>query len=290
VVKDDAPGNAGTLDFWSLEITVSNPGGPTPTPIPPYDSPLTSDEHSLIWDIAPNVPEADVIDIRTGISLAGSYLSNVLGGDIPDAFRQTMTVKLVATGNGNQEPGGGGSCCTGLSDGDPNGRPFFDVFHEHWDRAQSPSPYWTLQVDKWRTAAHEYTHAWQNSLGCLYKNNQPLGDWLNEGIADYVGHHALVSAGIMNSSLISEDIKGKAKNAGQTDIPLQTFESDPPTWPGHIGYLAVDWLVNQSPVGIQSLANICTLVASGNSGDDAFEQAFGIAKADFYLISDQLGD
>lgn len=202
-----------------------------------------------------------------------------------------MTVKVVATGNGNQERGGGGSCCTGLSDGDPNARPFFDVFHEHWDVAQSTSAYWTIQVDHWVTAAHEYTHAWQNSLGCLYINSKtPLGDWLLEGIAHYIAHHALVSAGIMNSSQVSETIKSKAKNTGQTDIPLQSLESNSPTWPGHIGYLAVDWLVNQSPVGIQSLANICTLVASGNSGDDAFEQAFGISKADFYLISDQLGD
>ena len=34
VVKDDGAGNTGTLDFWSLEITVSAPA-PTPTPGPP---------------------------------------------------------------------------------------------------------------------------------------------------------------------------------------------------------------------------------------------------------------
>ena len=113
---------------------------------------------------------------------------------------------------------------------------------------------------------------------------------MNEGIAHYVAHHALFLAGIMDPSQVSDFMKFSAKITGQTDVSLQSLESNSPTWPGHIGYLAVDWLVNQSPVGIQSLANICTLVASGNSGDDAFEQAFGISKTDFYPIGDQLGD
>ena len=52
----------------------------------------------------------------------------------------------------------------------------------------------------------------------------------------------------------------------------------------------MDRLVNQAPARVQALANIRTLVASESTVDDAFEQAFGIAKADFYLISDQLGD
>jgi hypothetical protein len=53
-------------------------------------------------------------------------------------------------------------------------------------------------------------------------------------------------------------------------------------WPGHIGYLAVEYLVSNAPTGPLSLRTICELVANGVALDEAFARAFGISKQAFY--------
>lgn len=58
------------------------------------------------YEIAGGVP-ADQIDlIKTGLSLAERYLEANLGGGTPQDIRRDVTVKIVATGRGNEEPGG----------------------------------------------------------------------------------------------------------------------------------------------------------------------------------------
>ena len=190
-----------------------------------------------------------------------------------------MTVKVVAIGSGNQEQGGAGACCTAFSRENLNGRLFFDVLHPQWDRKYSPSNFWSSDEDLTRTAAHEYAHIWQSDLGCISLFFQPLGDWLNEGIAEYIAHQALSLA---SSTTVRQWMISTAMYVGSADIPLDELEINSAVWPGHIGYLAVEWLVDQAPGGLQSLVDVCTKVGSGSSADEAFEQAFGIYKADFY--------
>ena len=269
------PGVPTPIPTPTLAPTVTPMPTPTPTPIPPK----TLEFHDLIWDVAPNVPQEQIETIQTGIGMAQT---NVPGGDISKEIRQQIKVKVVATGSGNQEQGGGGACCTALAVGEPWARLFFDVLHPIWARTESTSSSWSLKEDLWTRGAHEYAHAWQNALGCLSFHNQPLGDWLNEGIAGYIAFQVLISANSTNAAQVRQFMKSAAQNSGQADIPLQSLETNSPVWPGEIGYLAVERLVDQAPGGVQSLANVCTKVGSGSSADEAFEQAFGISKANFY--------
>ena len=253
----------------------------TPMPVPttattPTPAPTPLALSLLEFDIGVGVPRSQVELIRTGIDFARAYMQDVVGGDIAPDIRGSMTIKIVATGKGNQDPGGGGACCTGLDETGP--RPFFDVQHPEWDQG---TPRGTAD-HRLRTAAHEYAHAWQSSLGCLTIHYQPLGDWLNEGLAEYVAHRSMVRAGVANANAVRDLQLSAAASTAEADVPLGSLESSQGIWPGHIGYLAVEYLVALAPEGPLAVRTICEEVARGASVDEAFEHAFGISKIDFY--------
>ena len=248
---------------------------------------------NIRYDIAPNVPAEEVEIIATGLQMAQDFLDSELGGGIPEEARSGMTVKIVATGLGNQEPGGGEACCTGLSQtrGVSTMRPFFDVAHPQWGGHTNR---------KIGTAIHEYAHNWQHHLGCISKFYQPLGNWLSEGMAEYITYEAMIDSGIIDrSEFISEVIEANLSNAtrsGQFSRPLRDFAegaiADIGIHPGTIGLIALHRLVPSAPGGIMSLRTICEKVAAiasdpslGGTGmfyPEAFETAFGVSLEDFY--------
>ena len=232
----------------------------------------------LQYDVAPNVRARELEPIREGISKAQDFLASRMGGDIPVNVQLGITVKVVATGMGNQERGGGGACCTGLDDS--GARPFFDVRHPHWLNQVS---LWSVDVGKQKTVVHEYTHGWAWSLGGLYIHSQPLGDWLNEGLAEYVGYGTFIRSGEMRRSDVHAHMLGSAINDGQASRCLEYLETSnmrDSLWPGHIGYIAVEKLVAESPNGIRSLRIVNQQARHGL--DTAFEGAFGMSKREFY--------
>jgi transposase-like protein len=248
-------------------------------------------DSSLIrYDIGTGVPVEEVNIIKAGIELARSYLENFLRGDIPPDVRQTITVKIVATGRGNEDPGGGGACCTAL---DVNGqaRPFFDVQHKHWN--QSPGKF-TSTIHKLKTAAHEYAHAWQWWLGGIGKRYSQtwmrFEGWLVEGAAEYVAYKALAQANYVQSSYVEEFMVGSSVYAGETGLPLDSLEYiNVPfsIWPGHVGYLAADYLISKSPDSLRALRKHLEAVRSNGSLESqalaqAFQSGFGLSKASFY--------
>ena len=240
--------------------------------------PVISKPSLLNFDIAANVPVKDVGEIKTGISYVQMDVMNHFGGDISPDVQATITVKIVATGEGNQEPGGGGSCCTGLAES--GARPFFDVLHPHWV-GTLPPPY-TLPLHHQTTAAHEYAHGWQWYLGCLDIHSQPLGDWMNEGIAHYVGHASFIRNGILSADEVRDFQLSSAIFTGEADVPLESLEMSQGLWPGHVGYLAIEFLVSESLSGQMAIRTLCEDVGNGISVDQAFADVFGMTKAYFY--------
>jgi hypothetical protein len=230
------------------------------------------------FDLGPGVSAADVTDVRAGLCGVQSALRGQFGGDLPPDTQRALTVKVVATGLGNQEPGGGGACCTGLDEA--GARPFFDVLHPDWMNAP-PFPY-TAASHHGVTAAHEYAHGWQWWLGCLTIHERPLGDWLNEGIAHYVGHQAFIRSGLMTAEAVRTFQVNAAIATGEAEAPLQSLEDAQGLWPGHVGYLAVELLASRSPHGLLAVREVCQGVAAGEAADEAFENSMGITRADFY--------
>ena len=230
----------------------------------------------LQYDVAPNVRALELEPIREGISKAQDFLASRMGGDIPVNVQLGITVKVVATGMGNQERGGGGACCTGLDES--GARPFFDVRHPDW--LNRPS-LWGADLGQQKIAAHEYAHGWAWSLGGLDIHSQPLGDWLNEGLAEYVGHEPFIRSGEMRRSDVHAFQLGAAIYSGAASRCLESLErATGGIWPGDIGYIAVEKLVAESPNGIRSLRIVNQQARHGF--DTAFEGAFGMSKREFY--------
>ena len=244
---------------------------------------------SFIYDIGAGVPLDEIDIIKMGFAIGQSYIDGNLGGGIPEAVRRNITAKIVATGRGNEEPSGGGACCTAFAislTGFSIIRPFFDVAHPHWNQQEGRHivlGFWTVTADKHKTIIHEYTHGWQHYLGCINIFNQPLGFWLNEGIAEYVAYEAMINRGDMDRADVMDHMLFSAQDTGQLDRSLRDFGgTTADIWPGHVGYLAVDRLVQAAPNGLLAVRIVCEQVAAEATVPAAFNTAFGVSLDDFY--------
>ena len=245
---------------------------------------VSCDDHSgtgtlLQYDVAPNVPPRELELIKEGISRAQGFLASRMGGDIPVYVKRGITVKVVATGMGNQEPWGGGACCTGLAEYGTRPRPFFDVRHPHWPNQ--------TDLQKRQISAHEYTHGWAWSLAGGGDAYHSLGDWLSEGLADYLAYEPFIRSGEIRRSDVYARQLSAAIGSGEASRCLEYLErvyqrpnQTDKLWPGHIGYIAVEKLVAESANGIRSLRIVNQQARHGF--DTAFERAFGTSKREFY--------
>jgi hypothetical protein len=229
------------------------------------------------YEIGEGVPQSEVDTISEGINRSRTYIEAHLGGDASQEFREASFVKIVATGDGNQEVGGGGSCCTAFSVLAPDvGRIFFDVLNPGYSGGF---------LDKLHHAAHEYAHVWQGSIGCLSIFQNPMGGWLNEGIGEYVSYNALIDQGLKTRREVHQFEYSGAEFTGELDFHLSELgipNQSSPIWPGHVGYLAVAELVHVAPGGVLAIRQICEKITAGETLEDAFLHSFGISLNDFY--------
>lgn len=231
----------------------------------------------LTYDVGPRVPAEDLAQIKRGIALAQSLLSSAGAGDIAPDVQRSITVKVVADGRGNQEPGGGGACCTAFSAG--RIRPFFDVRHPAWD---SRAPGQNGEQHHVGTAAHEYGHGWQRYLGCISDNEDPMGWWYDEGVANYIARETLARSGLMTREQWDAIQIHNALYTGGAAAPLERYESSNLLWPGYMGSLAITNLAERSSIGFRAIRVACEEVAHGHDVDQAFKAAFGITRTAFY--------
>jgi hypothetical protein len=238
-------------------------------------------ESGFTFDVADNVPPAQVEQIEEGLSIARAYIARTFGEDIPLDARKRMTVKIVATGKGNTEPGGGGGAATAMAMGLDVPRPFFDVANEQWSQ-NTQGRGWTTRADNLKTVVHEYAHGWQMMLGAMDINNQPLGNWMNEGIAEYVGYSAMADAGLIKWS-DAQRFMLRSSAGEETAHSLEAFgTTQSPAWAGHVGFVALDWLITDTGNGIVALKSLADEINAGRSQRQAFANTFGIELADFY--------
>ena len=254
---------------------------PTPTPTPtPTGVKLPTGPTNIRYDIADNVSTEQVEFVAAGLRIAQDFLDSELGGGISEDARHEITIKLVATGRGDEEPGGGGACCTASS----KMQIFLDFDHTGWGFKRGARRPWTLEVDAWDTVVHEYAHLWNYHLGCLSKPRQPLGNWLVEGMAQFIANETFIKRGDMQRADVDYITFESAR--GLFDRPLRNVAEgsvrDLPQHPGRIGALALSRLVPSAPNGMLSLRTICEEVAAGATVPEAFETAFGVSLEDFY--------
>ena len=234
----------------TLAPTVTPTPAPTlaPTPEPtPIGVKLPTGPTNIRYDIAPNVPAEQVEVITACLQTAQDFLDSELGGGIPDETRSVITVKIVATGMGDEEQGG--TCCSAFA-GSTNGvstmRRFFDIAHP--DTSGIDNTTWERQAGKL------YTSIWQHHVGC---NSRPLPAWLKDGLRDFIRYRTAIKSGDLRRLDVMEPVHRGVRITGQLDRPLRDFAERGEIRLGDIGYLALDRLVASAPGGIMSLRTLC---------------------------------
>ncbi|MDP2054595.1 MAG: Ig-like domain-containing protein [Acidobacteriota bacterium] len=267
------------MGFGGVEIRASHAGssgGIGLSVAPPASGSL------LRYDVAPDVPPADLSAIVSGITKAQAFLAAEYGGDIPVDVQVRTTVKVVATGVGNQESGGSGACCTALDSAGV--RPFFDVRHPSWN-VPNWGGEWSLTANKEKIAVHEWVHGWQYVLGGLsFTSRERLVGWLSEGMAEYIAFETIVRTGAIRAGDVDTYALRTAVSSGEARRCLGALESisEAGVWPGNVGLIAVKRLIALSPHGRLSLRVINQNLGNRMTFDQAFLDAFSITKQDFY--------
>jgi hypothetical protein len=244
----------------------------------------TPDESGVIFEIGKGVRAKQEAIVREGIAMASAALEEHYGGDVPEDIRRRIIVKIDGQGKGNPEPGSKGGNATGLSiRNDRLPRPYFDFGHRDTNQDTSGRG-WTQRNEQLGMVIHEYVHGWAAVFGGQTTYEQPLGNWINEGIATSIAVTALVDAGKMDRKAWDRFQINASLSTGEAKSPLAEFGVSTQTkiWLGHIGYLAIEWLVAESPNGRMSLRILNEEVVRTNSVKTAFRMAFNVELESFY--------
>lgn len=174
---------------------------------------------AVTFEIGEGVDPRDLANLSEGMGAMHAYLEATFEMDA--AVARPFTVKVVATGRGNQDRGGEGSCCTALSEAGP--RVFFDVRHPDWLAMSA--------LHQVKAGAQAYAHVWQAGQGCVSIYAHPMGRWLTEGMAEYVAWASLVSSGRTTQEAVRSANVNEAKAAAITEFPsMQELEFGFPTY------------------------------------------------------------
>ena len=240
----------------------------TPTPGPPR----------VTFLVDPDVPAEHERDIRDGIAMADQYFATVFGA------MRTRPFSVQVRWAGPWEPGSGNGCC--YADGPRSEKIHFHVSVEFWSESQVG----TGRLAHLKSTIHEYTHLWQGEpggRGCF--QHAGVGyvapKWFTEGLAEFAAYDALRSEGLLSDPQMGDLREGT--RTGRTVVALQTLESS--QWPSNIDAYGVSRLAVErlaQAAGPQGIARFCGLVGGGVPWATAFNQVFGLPKAEFYTAFD----
>lgn len=224
----------------------------TPT-LAPTLTPTLSVPDSVNFNIEDGTDATDIVAIKQGVSLAHFYLETVLGGDEAASW-PNITVNVF---NADSKV----SCCQGLTRGksgfyEPG--PSFYTLHPNWV-SRNPLFPGSIFLEHKKHSTHEYTHSWQSAIGCAGgKYGNPLGNWLTEGMAEYITWNALVQSGeLTHKQVIKFHVDSALSQAGQPDF--QSWENNENLfdwWAYNYAYLAVEKLVSDNG-GPMILRRLC---------------------------------
>ena len=161
-----------------------------------------------------------------------------------------------------------------------------------WGAAAGSGAIWVWISDRWKVRPrelktkaliHEYFHLVQNSRSARVLGN--VGPtWLIEGSADFESYRVISDLGQANLDEVRSDkiiqIRGLLNSLSSMEL-LKTAESEDPSAPYALGYLAVEMLVSDYG-GESSLLQFWDDQRKGVQWDTAFLSAFGIPLNVFY--------
>ncbi|MBL8051590.1 MAG: hypothetical protein JNM46_10245 [Anaerolineales bacterium] len=282
-------GCSSSTPIASLTPTITSIPTQTLTPSPsstpkPTATPTLLLPSSIVFSIEDGVKPDDIKAIQQGIAIVHNYLETTVGGDETTNW-PNFTVSVFNSSSNE-------SCCLGLTKGS-NGLnepgPRFYTLHPEWsNNPLFPNTF----IEHEKHSDHEYTHAWQGSLGCIGgRYGQPLGRWLTEGMAEYIAWNSLIKAGVFShKQVIKFHVDSVLSQTGKPDF--QSWENPDNLfdwWAYNYAYLAVEKLVedNGGPIILRKLCDEAAKLAPVTNLRDYLNlniamKNLGIDKTSFY--------
>lgn len=229
---------------------------------------------SYRFNVENNVSAGQLKPIATGIIRAEDFFKSRLGISLKESDKKKWVVKVVAHGRGNPEKGSEGSCCTAYSRNYSKGPSLF------FDPRNSGYPRDKKAVEA--MVVHEWTHGLQMEFGVLDFWGGPMGDWMEEGMAEYLAYEdQILRRRLSRKSVENTKLKYASDRRRSIDFSIQQLTPDGNhPWPGHMGYLAVAGLVETSEHGLASLIIYMKNIKRKGRAR-AFKEAFSISLDEF---------
>lgn len=241
----------GAVDASVTSVAATTSSSSTTTEPPTTTTTTLAFPDGVVINFDEGVSDVDREAITDGVAIAHNYAETTLGGDEAATWTDGFEGNpLTATVHASGDMG----CCTAGSfiPGAPFPNdfllgPVFNVGDPTWNTGAAP-----LFIRHRKDSAHEYAHAWQGALGCGGGGHgDPLGRWLSEGMAEYIGWNSLVEAGrVTEEEFLSYVLKSVSWDANNDPVTpdLAAWEGDDQTF-GSQGYfyslLATTRLVNE---------------------------------------------
>lgn len=243
-------------------VAASSPAASTAAPTASPSAPPR-----VVFQAVAGVTDRDQADVKRGIDLMSSTLEKDLGGD---ATR--LTVLMTHDGASPPPPPElSGTCCGFIG----RGTVAIDVGHTDWTR---PDPF-LKDATHVKIAAHEYLHAWQDTLGCrIYQGPRAVAPaWIVEGISEYLAYRVVIGAGLVDPAPVRRNWIDEAQF--KSSLRLAGYETAAPGQPLPYGILI---LANERLATKGSYRTFCDGVSSGRPWREAFAGAYGMSADAFY--------
>jgi hypothetical protein len=216
--------------------------------------------------VASNVDPAIESAIRDGVRLVRQFLATSAGGDVAPQLVPGVRIEIL-NGQPPSFPDAGNTCC---------GSSFHPGFFV--DTARVPSG---TDLARFRqTAAHEYGHVYQMSLGCHTRQRWLIGRWFTEGMSQVIALETAIANGVMTREQAMAQERNSALMSGQANYSLSQLKQNEPVWPGDIGFLALSALLTSADKDVSALRALC-IAGSSQSDNDAFFEVFGRSLSEF---------
>ena len=233
------------------------------------------------WQIANNVPQNELTTIQSGIKRAENYFQNILQLSPTEFVPNRITMKIVATGKGDQESSSGSCCVVHKRSGKQAVQIFLDVAHPHWvDR--NLTLFKSTAENHQKIVIHELVHAFQYQTSRNADYHRKAAAWITEGIAEYIAYDAMIRDGKLGRKAVEQTLLGRAVGSNQMSAPLKAYHDYKRAWPGHVGALVIAGLLKHTGKGPASLAEYTRLIGKGRSHDKALRTVYGISAEELY--------
>lgn len=235
---------------------------------------------NIKFTVAEGIGPENEAQIRDGLQIAADFLKETYDVVIPVPPVQIISfIRNFDALKTNSNFG----CATGTVD-----KMVFNVGDPCWTQILDIS----VPTSRKKIAVHEFVHTWQDTLGCVFGKDGPIGrtpPWFFEGMAEYLAQKSIAQYGLTSTSRFNSYVLSYAQQAKKTRDKLKLADVDSGTYTVEQGQYFLPFALTgvaqlvDNHGGLPKLREFCTRAGVSRSGwTAAFAEVFGLTREEFY--------